>query len=257
MTHLTRKDLSFDAGQWPLKSDLPTIIFIHGSGNNRLFWANQLQALTDAANTVAIDLPGHGESPGQGMDQVNDYAQVVEAFIEAIQAPMPIPCGLSLGGAIAIQLLLNRKTKYRAGILINTGARLKVLPEIFNMIKNDYSAYTEASHKMAASPHTDPGRLQAIAAEAKKCPADVVYKDFSACNAFDVMGRLEEIAEPVLVLSAADDLLTPPKYAQFLCKGIPGSKNVHIAQAGHLSPVEQPDAVNQAIREFLKVTAPI
>ena len=71
------------------------------------------------------------------------------------------------------------------------------------------------------------------------------------------MGRLEEIAEPVLVLSAEDDLLTPPKYAQFLCKGIPGSKNVHIARAGHLSPVEQPDAVNQAIREFLKATAQI
>ena len=254
MTHRTLNGISFETGRWPLQADQSTILFIHGSGNNRSFWVNQLDALADCANTVAIDLPGHGESPGQGMDQVNDYAQVVEAFIEAIQAPMPVPCGLSLGGAIAIQILLNRKTKYRAGILINTGARLKVLPEIFNMIKSDYGAYTEASHKMAASPHTDPGRLQAIAAEAKKCPADVVYKDFSACNAFDVMGRLEEIAEPVLVLSAEDDLLTPPKYAQFLCKGIHGSKNVHIARAGHLSPVEQPDAVNQAIREFLEAT---
>ena len=254
MTHLTLKEVSFDVGQWPLKANLPTIIFIHGSGNNRLFWANQLQALTDCANTVAIDLPGHGNTPGQGMDTVNDYAQAVETLIGAMQAPMPIPCGLSLGGAIAIQMLLNRKIKYRAGILINTGARLKVMPEIFNMIKSDYNAYTEASHKMAASPHTDPGRLQAIAAEAKKCPAEVVYKDFSACNAFDVMGRLEEIAEAVLVLSAEDDLLTPPKYAQFLCKGISGSKNVHIPRAGHLSPVEQPDAVNRAIREFLKAT---
>jgi len=257
MTHLTLNAISLDAGQWPLKADRPTIFFIHGSGNNRLFWTNQLKALTDVANTVAIDLPGHGSSPGLGMDTVNDYARVVEALIETMQAPMPVPCGLSLGGAIAIQMLLNRKTTYHAGILINTGARLKVMPEIFNMIKHDYSAYAETSHKMAASPHTDPGRLQAIAAEAKKCPAQVVYKDFSACNAFDVMGHLEEIALPVLVLSAEDDLLTPPKYAQFLCKGIAGSKNVQIPRAGHLSPVEQPDAVNQAIREFLKATPQI
>ena len=69
MTHLTLNDVSFDAGQWPLKADRPTIVFIHGSGNNRLFWANQLNGLTDCANTVAIDLPGHGESPGQGMDR--------------------------------------------------------------------------------------------------------------------------------------------------------------------------------------------
>jgi pimeloyl-ACP methyl ester carboxylesterase len=254
MTHLALNDISFDAGQWPLKADLPTIIFIHGSGNNRLFWTNQLNALTDVANTVAIDLPGHGNSPGPGMDNVNDYAQVVETLIETMQAPMPVPCGLSLGGAIAIQMLLNRKRQYHAGILINTGARLKVIPEIFNMIKNDYSAYAEMSHKLAASPHTDPRRLEEVVAGAKQCRAEVVYNDFAACNTFDVMGRLEEIAEAVLVLSAEDDQLTPPKYAQYLCKGIPGSKNVHISRAGHLSPIEQPNDVNQAIREFLKET---
>ena len=68
------------------------------------------------------------------------------------------------------------------------------------------------------------------------------------------MGRLGEIAEAVLVLSAEDDLLTPPKYAQYFCKGIPGSKSVHISRVGHMSPIEQPDDVNQAIREFLEET---
>jgi pimeloyl-ACP methyl ester carboxylesterase len=159
---------------------------------------------------------------------------------------------LSLGGAIALQMLLNRKIACHAGILINTGARLKVLPEIFHMIQNDYGTYTETSHKMAASPHTDPARLQAVVAEARKCPAEVVYNDFSACNQFDVMGRLVEIDRPVLVLSAEDDLLTPPKYAQFLCKGIAGARSVQISRAGHMSPVEQPEAVNQAIGEFLR-----
>jgi len=252
MEHSTLNGISFDAGQWPLKADLPTVIFIHGSGNNRLFWKHQLTALNDCANTVAVDLPGHGDSPGEGMDDVDGYAQTVAALIDAIQAPMPIPCGLSLGGAVAIQMLLNGKGRFHAGILINTGARLKVLPEIFDMIKNDYQAYTESSLKMAVSPHTEANMLKAIVAEAKQCPAEVVYNDFKACDAFDVMKQLGEIVETVLVVSAEDDRLTPPKYAQFLCDSIPQTKAAHIPKAGHLSPIERPNEVNQAIREFLK-----
>ena len=252
MKHLTLNGMSFDAGQWPLRADMPTILFVHGSGNNRLFWKSQLSALNDCANTVAVDLPGHGESPGESMDDVDDYAQSVDALIDAIHAPMPIPCGLSLGGAIAIQMLLNGKGKYHAGILINTGARLKVLPEIFNMIKNDYKNYTESSLKMAISPHTDANKLKEIAAEAKQCPAEVAFNDFKACDAFDVMGRLGDIAETVLVVSAEDDLLTPPKYAQYLRDNIPNTTSAHLSKAGHLSPIERPDEVNQAIREFVK-----
>lgn len=253
--HLTLNDIAFDAGQWPLKEELPTIFFVHGSGNNRSFWTNQLEALTDCANTVAVDLPGHGDSPGEGMDTVDGYADAVEKLIETLKPKKPIPCGLSLGGAVALQMLLNGKGRYVAGILINTGARLKVMPEIFDMIKNDFEAYAASSSKMAASPQTDPDVLKAVVSEAKKCIPEVVYKDFAACNAFDVMGRLDTISEPVLVLSAKDDVLTPTKYAQFLCDAIPDSRMATIAQAGHLSPVERPDDVNQAIREFLKEIA--
>ena len=251
MTHSIIDNISFDAGRWPLQADRPTIFFIHGSGNNRLFWKNQLESLNDCANTIAVDLPGHGESPGAGMDSVDDYARVVEKLIASLQAPMPIPCGLSLGGAVALQLLLDGKGRYHAGILINTGSRLRVMPQIFDMIKTDYQTYVESSPQVAASPKTDRNLLRGYIQESKKCRPEVVYKDFAACNAFDVMSRLQEISETVLILSAQDDQLTPPKYAQFLHQGIPNSSIVSIPQAGHLSPIERPNDVNRAIREFL------
>jgi len=251
MTHSIIDDISFDAGRWPLHADRPTIFFIHGSGNNRLFWKNQVEALSDCANTIAVDLPGHGNSPGTGMDSVDDYARVVEKLIASMQAPMPIPCGLSLGGAVALQMLLDGKGRYHAGILINTGSRLKVMPAIFDMIKTDYQSYAESSPQTAASPKTDRNLLREYIEESKKCRPEVAYKDFAACNTFDVMARLKEISETVLILSAEDDLLTPPKYAQYLHQGIANSSIVNISQAGHLSPVERPNDVNRAIREFL------
>jgi pimeloyl-ACP methyl ester carboxylesterase len=66
-----------------------------------------------------------------------------------------------------------------------------------------------------------------------------------------VIERLDEIRVPVLVISAEDDKLTPPKYARFLEDGIPNATRKHIHDAGHIAPMEKPQEVNQAIIAFL------
>ncbi len=75
--------------------------------------------------------------------------------------------------------------------------------------------------------------------------------DFRACDEFDVMDRLSAIVVPVLIISAEDDLLTPPKYGDFLEKNIPNADRAHIMDAGHLAPLEKPQEVTQAIFKFL------
>jgi pimeloyl-ACP methyl ester carboxylesterase len=86
----------------------------------------------------------------------------------------------------------------------------------------------------------------------EKCPPGVVKGDFTACNGFDVMQRLHEIKIPVLVLTASEDQLTPMKFGNYLAQQINGAKSVNIEDAGHLSPMEKPEEVTRAIREFLK-----
>ena len=106
--------------------------------------------------------------------------------------------------------------------------------------------------QFAASPKTDPEIFGDLADQALKSKPELAYNDFAACDAFDVMERVKEIAQPVLVLTAADDMLTLPKYGQYLSDQMPDSTHVNIADAGHFSPIEKPDEVNRAIREFLK-----
>ena len=172
-------------------------------------------------------------------------------FIEAIDAPKAILCGLSLGGAIVQQLLLDFAERFGAGILIGTGAKLKVLPALFEAIENDYPAFAEMVYKYASSEKTDPQTAQLFKKELIACPPKVTYGDFQACNRFNVIERLVEISVPVLVISAEDDNLTPPKYAQFLKDRIPNATRKHITDAGHIAPLEKPEEVNQAIIEFL------
>ena len=255
MIDMKIEGIAFSAGNWPPEPAKPTLLFVHGSGEDKVLWHGQVDALAAVANTVAIDLPGHGRSDGPASTDVAGYTDAVAAFITAAQLPRAVPCGLSIGGAIAQQLLLDHPHLLAAGILVNTGARLRVMPAIFETIEKDFAGFIEMTCQIAASPKTDPARLAGVMQATAQCPPEVTAGDFRACDRFDVMARLGEIQLPVLVVSAEEDKLTPPKYGDFLEKQIPGARRAHIAHAGHLAPAEQPEAFNEAIAAFISGSA--
>lgn len=245
------KGISYLAGDWPLDPEKATLVFIHGAGGSGTFWQAQVEGLVRRANTLAIDLPGHGRSDGEGQDKVEDYALAVAGFMKYIDMPNPIPCGLSLGGAITQQLLVEYRDRVKAGVLISTGSRLKVAPMIFENIERNYSDHVELICGFAASEKTDPELLAPFRQEAARCKPEIAHGDFRACDRFDVTDRLAAIDVPVLVVTAEDDKLTPPKYGSALEKNIKNSTRVHIFDAGHIVPIEKPDEVNTAIMTFL------
>jgi pimeloyl-ACP methyl ester carboxylesterase len=84
-----------------------------------------------------------------------------------------------------------------------------------------------------------------------KTSAELIHSDLSACDAFDVMGKVKDISLPTLVVVGEDDMLTPAKYAKFLNEAIPGSVLTIIPKAGHLVMMEQPEQFNAALGSFL------
>ena len=244
--------IAFIAGNWPVDPHRPTLIFIHGASQQGSFWQAQVDGLSAVANTIAVDLPGHGDSDGDGFHQVSDYGHSVMNFIYAIDAPAPIPCGLSLGGAIALFLLIHHSDRLKAGILANTGARLKVQPGLIETVERDYNAHLKALIDYAIAPANRSD--DAICEKVLSCAtagAEVTGNDFRACDTFDVRDQAPQINTPVLVLSAEYDTLTPPKYAHWMSTAIQGARHVSIGGAGHMSPIERPEAFNDAILGFL------
>lgn len=246
--------IGFTSGHWPLDPEKPTLIFIHGAASNNAFWKSQLIFFSEIVNTVAIDLPGHGTSRSPGKEKVSDYAEAVLNFIDLIQAPRPIPCGLSMGGAITQQLLVSHRDRFPAGILINTGARLKVIPSIFETIEKNYRDFVEMLFIFAISRKSSAEKLRAEIEASTICPPAVASGDFRACDGFNVVDALGLIEVPVLVLTATDDNLTPLKYGTFLADSIKNAELVTIQDAGHFSPIEKPNEVNMAINNFLTRT---
>jgi pimeloyl-ACP methyl ester carboxylesterase len=245
------KGIGYTAGNWPLDEAKSTIMFIHGAGGSGLFWKAQVEGLSARANTIAIDLPGHGTSDGDGNNRIEDYARATVDFIQAVEAPKPILCGFSMGGAIAQQILLDFPDLARAGILVNSGAKMKVGPALFESIENDYGGFVEFICKLAAAKKTVPELVRSFRHDFLSLQSGIASGDFRACDRFDVTDRLASVTVPVLVITAEEDKLTPPKLGESLVKAIKNATRAHIMGAGHIAPQEKPDEVNAAILKFL------
>jgi pimeloyl-ACP methyl ester carboxylesterase len=246
--------IGYLAGDWPVDPEKSTIVFIHGAGGSSAFWRAQVEGLAARTNTLAIDLPGHGRSRETGKNNVEEYTRTVVDLIQAIDAPKPVVCGFSLGGAISQLLLLDYSHRFKAGILINTGARMPVVPAFFKSIENDYNGFVEWISKLAASKKTDPKLVSPFTEDFLRCKPEIALGDFRACDRFDVTDRLSAIDVPVLVVTAEDDKLTPPKYGEALGKGIKNASRAHIKDAGHIVPMEKSDEMNKTILKFLDQT---
>jgi pimeloyl-ACP methyl ester carboxylesterase len=236
---------------WPMDTDRQTLILVHGAGMNCHAWEPQLEGLSHHVNTLALNLPGRGSSPEKANASIEQNVDYLLEFIDKIPIKMPIICGLSMGGAVVLSLLARNPGNIRAGIVINSGARLRVNTMLLKTIQRDYPRYLGSLGQFALSPKNNrPELIDALGPTLVQNP-ETTLRDFMACNTFNLMDDLHRITRPVLILTASDDLLTPAKYGEHLAAAIPNARFHCIADAGHLSSMERPDAVNQEIKRFI------
>lgn len=230
------------------------VVFVHGAGGNHLIWGNQLAHLAAVARPIALDLPGHGNSPGPGYQSIADYAQVVAAFLKALRdkAPaLPILAGHSMGGAIAQTVALTCPRLLAGLVLVGTGARLRVAPAILEGLQSDFQAAVRLIGEWAFAPQA-PARAVRLSQQAMaRTGPTTLYGDFLACDRFDIMNHLGEIHLPTLILCGSQDKLTPPKYSTYLGEHIAGARVQIIPEAGHMVMLERPTEVSQAISDLL------
>ena len=227
------------------------IVLVHGSGANHLAWGLQMRPLAQVARVIALDLPGHGKSDLPGRTTVDAYRDVVLGLLDTLKIDRAVIAGHSLGGAIAQTLALSHSDRVAGLGLVGTGARLRVLPAILDGILTDFEPTTEFVIDHAYSAGQDVSMRARALAELRACPAQVTHDDYAACDAFDIIARISEIRAPTIAICGKQDVMTPPKYSEFLCAKISGARLVVIDNAGHSVMIEQAAQVNRALTEFL------
>jgi len=235
----------------------PPLVLIHGAGGTRLHWPPTLRRLPET-EVFAVDLPGHGEAPGAGQTTIAGYRQAIEAWMQALALPPAVVMGHSMGGALALSLALEAPARVAGLVLVGTGARLRVHPLLLEAARAGNVAAETLATLVAwwYSPDASPRLRQLAARGLAATNASVLHGDFLACDGFDVMDRLGAIDRPALVIVGEDDHMTPVKYARFLADHLPRAQLSVIPTAGHMVMLEQPAAVEGALRVWLDATFP-
>jgi len=232
---------------------LPTVLLVHGAGQNSSTWDYQLDLLRNfpKANFIVIDLPGHGKSEGEGRRTVKDYSDFLKQFTDAAGLRNIIITGHSMGGGVVMHYALEHPEDIAACILVGTGANISVAGQSLEAVKNNYELFCEVAPTRAFA-QSSPERLRD---SFKKCLLDidrgVCYWDLVAFDRFDIRDRVSGIKAPTMIITGSEDLLTLPKHGLHLHEQIKDSVYHEIEDAGHFMMQEKPQLFNRLFLEFL------
>ena len=226
------------------------IVFVHGAGGNSLLWKRTIRYLTGPSVALAVDLPGHpdGEITCRS---VGDYVEAVHATIRGSSLGRPVICGHSMGGAIALTLALTHPDDLGGLILVSTGAKLGVDPEIIRGLGSNPLRAIESTITPWSFNSIDLGLGREARAALSVSNLPVFLNDYLACDGFDVRKELPRITARTLVVCGDKDQMTPPKWSHYLGENISGSELYFVKDSGHMLPIEKPEALAGVIQRFL------
>jgi len=240
----------------------PVLLFIHGFPFDRTMWVAQLAGLAKIRTAVAVDLRGHGLSDvmSGGDFSMDLFADDVAKTLDAIGADKADIVGLSMGGYVLFSFWRRHPERVRSLIFIDTKAEAD---------SDEAKAGREKTAETAASQGMQP-IYETLASKVVGSSPSVEVQDklkemmlgtapeVAAADALAMRDRADSTADlpnitvPVLWLHGEEDALMPIEGARASAAKVPGAKFVSIPKGGHVSPMENPEAVNAAIQEFLK-----
>ncbi len=194
----------------PFERNRPVLVMIHGAGGNSGVWQSQASPLSGTVNTLALDLPGHGNTPGPGREEIREYADWAIHVLESVLEEPVFLMGHSMGGAIVLDVARLRPEIAKGIILSSTGPRLKVAPAFLEGLRDRFDETVDQMMQFAYAPEADPGLVREGASWLKEAGAQTVLGDFLACDRFDRRKDIGGIRLPCLILCGDLDKLTCP-----------------------------------------------
>lgn len=244
------------------------LLLIHGFPLDHRMWDAQLNGLARQARVIAPDLRGFGRSTAMlaGPLAMDQHADDLAGLLDHLGIGRAVVAGLSMGGYVAFAFWRRHRERVRALVLADTRAEgdspqaqanrdasaAKVRAAGVGAIAGDMLPRLLDPASLANPRLAE--RMRTMMADQ---PAETVIAALAGLrDRPDSRPTLPTINAPTLVLVGEHDALTPPADATAMAAAIPGARLVVIPAAGHMSPMENPRAVNAALRGFLRTIEP-
>lgn len=260
---ITGLRLSAESG----RDDLPLLVLGPSLGTSAAtVWSGCAARLTAHFDVLAWDLPGHGSNATVGEAfSMAELARGVLHLVEEVLAEREQDgtgfayAGVSVGGCVGLQLMLDVPDRVTSSVLLCTGARIGEPVAWHDRIALVGGSGTPAMVAASATRWFAPGfldrepELGSALLHALSDADDTGYQQVCAALAdFDVRGRLGEITTPVLAVAGADDQVTPPAGLAAIADGVADGRLVVLDGVAHLAPAEAPAEVAALIGQHIR-----
>ncbi len=242
----------------PWKSGRAPVVLIHGLGGSHAMWLYQVPDFSQRFSVITLDLRGHGQSSlHQTPFTVADMARDIVRLLREQGVERAHVVGLSLGGMVAQQMAVDFPLAIASLVLADTFAA--VPPEMRpamdaalqfiddNTMADIAKIRITAAFARAVDPVMRSHFIDQVATNDKPSYVQAAR----AALTFGVADRIAEIRVPTLVLVGEQDITTTPSLSEDIAARIPGAKFVRLADAAHLSNLDQPVEFNRTVLDFL------
>jgi len=239
------------------------LLLIHGFPHDRSLWQPQLDGMGEDIRVIAPDLRGFGASTEvPDMMTMDAYAADLKELVDELGLQQAVVCGLSMGGYIALAFLANYPEVVHGLILCNTRSGADDEKGRAGRYATAKKARDEGMENIAegmvpkmiteATATAHPERRAAVKdLMARQRPTAVIAALRGMAARPDRTPMLATIKVPTLIITGSKDELILPEESEAMAAAIPESKLVIIPDVAHLSNVEDPDAFNKVVREFV------
>jgi pimeloyl-ACP methyl ester carboxylesterase len=239
----------------------PAVVLLHAGVADRTMWSEQLEHLAGAGyRAVAVDLPGFGEAP-VGTGEQGPWADVLQTMDElAIERAALV--GNSFGGAVALRAALVAPERVSTLVLVSAPPPgLEPSPELEAVWAAEEAALERGEIEAAVAAVVDFWTLADASQELRDRVAVMQRRAYAqgdappAAAADPVEERPEALAGlsvPTLVAAGELDKRDFRHGAEALARTLPDARHAVIDGAGHLAPLETPEAFRVLVLAFLR-----
>ena len=246
---------------YTIEGEGPWLTLSHSLACNLHMWDEEAKRLSKRYKVLRYDTRGHGKSGAPaGAYTLELLADDLHGMLQALGVQSTHFVGLSMGGMIGQTFALKYPGMFKSLALCDTTSRypaeaagvwverIKTVEAqgMEPMVVPTLERWFTASYRKAR-----PEAVEKVAAMIRTTPVPGFVGCCHAIPKINLTSRLAEIRCPSLVIVGKDDPGTPVAMAEDIHRALPGSELVIIASAAHLSNLEQPDAFNKALGEFL------
>ncbi len=244
-------------------SNSKPIIFIHGFPYDHTMWKAQIDELSKYYFCVTYDIRGLGESPAvDGQFTMESFVDDLENIMNDLKLNKPVVCGLSMGGYITLRALERSQEKFSALILCDTRSeadnndgKLKRSAGIKRINTEGLSGFVKDFINNCFAEQFKTNKKEELNKIIEKSseynPLGVKGSLIAMLSRTDTTTVLSKINIPALLICGEKDIVTPPEVMKEMFHKIKNAEFVEIKNSGHMTPIENPDEVNSAIKKFL------